>query len=223
MQILVVDDEHDILEFVEYNLVKQGYHVIKADNGNDAISLARHHKPDLILLDIMMPGMNGYQVCSQLKSDSHLSHIPIVYLTARSDETSEVLGLDQGADDYIIKPISISKVISRIKAVLRRTKVPEEITRNVIHIHDLQIDRESFIVVKNKTEIRLPLKEFEILFTLAANPGKVLSRQVLLNKIWGTDIYVIDRTVDVHIRKIREKIGDEYIETVKGVGYRFKK
>lgn len=221
--ILVVDDEQDILELVEYNLAKQGYRVMLTDNGAQALTLVRDHKPDLILLDIMMPDMDGHQVCTKLKSDQRFSHIPIIFLTARSDEMTEIRGLDEGADDYITKPVSISKLISRINAILRRIRMPDEMSGNVIEVRDLEIDRERYVVQKGDKEIQLPRKEFELLFLLAANAGKVLSRDILLNKIWGSDVYVLDRTVDVHIRKIREKIGEGYIDTVKGVGYRFKK
>lgn len=219
-RILVVDDEHDILELIEYNLKNEGYEVILADNGSEGIELAEKHRPDLILLDIMMPDMNGHQVCSHLKSNSVLKHIPVVFLTARDDEMTEIRSLNEGADDYLTKPITISRLLSHIKAVLRRSASSENETTGPIRLRDLEIDRERYVVVKQGEDIRLPKKEFEVLHYLAANPGKVISRQALLNKIWGDDIYVIDRTVDVHIRKIREKLGNQYIETVKGVGYR---
>ncbi len=221
--ILVVDDEHDILDLVEYNLIKQGYDVIKSDNGHDGIQLARKHKPSLILLDIMMPKMDGHQMCQFLKQERYLKDIPIIFLTARSDEKSEVQSLDEGADDYLTKPISISKLMSHIKAVLRRVGPNGEKQQKTIQLNDLEIDRERYIVLKSGREIRLPKKEFEVLHLLATHAGKVLSRKVLLNEVWGAHIYVIDRTVDVHIRKIREKLGDELIETIKGVGYRFRK
>jgi len=221
--ILVVDDEHDILDLVEYNLIKQGYDVIKSDNGHDGIQLARKHKPSLILLDIMMPKMDGHQMCQFLKQERYLKDIPIIFLTARSDEKSEVQSLDEGADDYLTKPISISKLMSHIKAVLRRVDPNGEKQHKTIQLNDLEIDRERYIVLKSGREVRLPKKEFEVLHLLATHAGKVLSRKVLLNEVWGAHIYVIDRTVDVHIRKIREKLGDELIETIKGVGYRFRK
>lgn len=221
--ILVVDDEHDILDLVEYNLIKQGYDVVKTDNGHDGIQLAKKHPPDLILLDIMMPKMDGHQVCLAIRQDPALKDIPIIFLTARSDEKTEVRSLDEGADDYLTKPISISKLMSRIKAVLRRVRENTTNLQKSIHLADLEIDRDRYVVLKNNREIRLPRKEFEVLFLLASHVGKVLSRQVLLNEIWGSNVYVIDRTVDVHVRKIREKLGDDYIETVKGVGYRFRR
>ncbi len=221
--ILVVDDEQDILDLVEYNLIKQGYEVLITDNGRDGIQLAKKHHPALILLDIMMPRMDGHQVCSNLKQDPELKDIPVIFLTARSDEQSEVRGLDEGADDYLTKPISISKLMSRIKVVLRRVREPLEAPKNNLVFENLTIDRDRYVVLKNSREIRLPRKEFEVLYLLASQAGKVLSRQHLLNEVWGANIYVIDRTVDVHIRKIREKVGDSLIETVKGVGYRFRK
>lgn len=219
--ILVVDDEHDLLDLIEYNLQQENYNVIKADNGKEGIELARQHKPDLILLDIMMPGMDGHEVCAILKDDQQFSQTPIVFLTARGDEKTEVKSLDRGADDYLTKPISTTKLLSRIKAVLRRytDKVSEKPN---IKVHDIQIDRDRYVVKKDGEELQFPRKEFELLYFLAARKGKVFSRQALLNEVWGNNIYVIDRTIDVHIRKIREKLGSEYIETVKGIGYRFK-
>ena len=219
--ILVVDDEQDLLDLIEYNLKKEGYNVLKADNGLDGINLAKKNHPDLILLDIMMPEMDGIEVCDVLKKDDSLKNTPIIFLTARSDEKTEIRGLDMGADDYLTKPISTTKLISRINAVLRRFQETEN-AGNVIEVHDLKIDKERYIVLRNSDEFQLPKKEFELLYFVSSTRGKVLDRQTLLNQIWGNNIYVIDRTIDVHIRKIREKIGDEYIETVKGVGYRFK-
>jgi len=219
--LLVVDDEEDLLELIAYNLKKEGYHVLTCDNGKEGIRLAGEYKPDLILLDIMMPGMSGIEVCRLLKQDVALRHTPIVFLTAKVDEKIEVQGLDLGADDYLSKPISTSKLKSRIKAVLRRYRNLEK-PDAVLHAHELMIDRDRYIVSDGTTEHQLPKKEFELLYYLASRKGKVLDRQTLLNEVWGNNIYVIDRTVDVHVRKIREKIGDEYIETVKGVGYRFR-
>jgi len=219
--ILVVDDEEDLLDIISYNLKKEGFDVLVAENGRAGIELARVHNPALIILDIMMPEMDGIEVCRFLKSDDSLRKTPIVFLTAKGDEKLEVKGLDLGADDFISKPVSTSKLISRIKAVLRRytDDDPESAT---LSVHNLQIDRSRYLVVNDGEEMSMPKKEFELLYFLAARKGKVFDRQTLLNEVWGNNIYVIDRTVDVHIRKIREKIGDEYIETVKGVGYRFK-
>ena len=223
-RILVVDDEHDILELLEYTLKKLGFEVFMADNGADGIKLAREHKPDLILLDIMMPKMDGHEVCARIKEDSALKNTPVIFLTAREDEKTEIRSLDEGADDFLTKPISISKLISRIKAVLRRFQgYSDDENKLSIRIHDLNIDRERYVVMKGEKEYRLPRKEFEVLFKLAEHPGIVLKREVLLNEIWGSNVFVVDRTVDVHIRKIRDKIGSEYIETVNGVGYRFRK
>ncbi|MDZ7717742.1 MAG: response regulator transcription factor [Balneolaceae bacterium] len=219
--ILVVDDEQDLLDLIEYNLRQEGYDVIKADNGKDGIQMAKEHMPDLVLLDIMMPQMDGIEVCDRMREDSTLSHIPIIFLTARSDEKTEIEGLNKGADDFITKPISTTKLVSRIKAVLRRFDETEEKVQK-LSVHDLEIDKDRYIVTRGDEEFQLPRKEFELLYYLASKRGKVRDRQTLLNKVWGDNIYVVDRTVDVHVRKIREKLGDHYIETVKGVGYRFK-
>jgi two-component system alkaline phosphatase synthesis response regulator PhoP len=219
--ILVVDDEKDLLDLIEYNLRKEGFDVLKAENGEEGIAMAKEHSPDLVLLDIMMPKMDGLQAVEEMRKDAELKKIPIILLTARSDEKTEVEGLNKGSDDYITKPISTTKLISRIKAVLRRFDEKEE-TSNILEVHNITIDRDRYIVYKEEEEFHLPRKEFELLFFLASRKGKVLDRQTLLNKVWGDNIYVVDRTVDVHVRKIREKLGDHYIETVKGVGYRFK-
>ncbi|PWN05945.1 DNA-binding response regulator [Rhodohalobacter mucosus] len=219
--ILVVDDEQDLLDLIEYNLKKEGYNVIKAENGLEGIKAAREHHPNLVLLDIMMPKMDGIETCEHLRADPELKHIPIIFLTARSDEKTEIEGLDKGADDFITKPISTTKLLSRINAVMRRFEETEE-EEQVLDVHDLKIDKERYIVTRGDEEFQLPRKEFELLYYLASRKGKVRDRQTLLNKVWGDNIYVVDRTVDVHVRKIREKLGDHYIETVKGVGYRFK-
>lgn len=219
--ILVVDDEQDLLDLIEYNLKKEGFGVLTSDSGEKGIEIARRKKPDLILLDIMMPGMDGIEVCRMIKSDPATQAIPVVFLTARGDEKSEITGLDLGADDYLFKPISTSKLLSRIKAILRRSQSGQQ-NETILKIHNLTIDRSRYIVSIGTKEMHLPRKEFELLSFLASRKGKVLDRQSLLNEVWGNNIYVLDRTVDVHIRKIREKIGEEYIETVKGVGYRFK-
>ncbi|MDA0736031.1 MAG: response regulator transcription factor [Bacteroidetes bacterium] len=219
--ILVVDDERDLLDLIEYNLKKEGFKVLKAENGEEGISKAKEHKPDLILLDIMMPKMDGLEAVEIMRKDDDLKKTPIIFLTARSDEKTEIDGLNKGGDDYITKPISTTKLVSRIKAVLRRFEDSEQ-TANKLEVHDLQIDKDRYIVLQEGNEFQLPRKEFELLFFLASRKGKVLDRQTLLNKVWGDNIYVVDRTVDVHVRKIREKLGDHYIETVKGVGYRFK-
>lgn len=220
-KILVVDDEEDLLDLIEYNLRREGFDVLKADNGETGIELAKQEVPNLILLDIMMPNMDGIEVCERIRNDANLMNTPIIFLTARSDEKSEVEGLNMGADDYITKPISTTKLISRIKAVLRRVD-ETELQVHVLSVHDLEIDKDRYIVTRGDEVFQLPKKEFELLYYLARKKGKVRDRQTLLNKVWGDNIYVVDRTVDVHVRKIREKLGDHYIETVKGVGYRFK-
>ncbi|NGP87175.1 response regulator transcription factor [Fodinibius halophilus] len=219
--ILVVDDEQDLLDLIEYNLQKEGFNVLKAENGLEGIEMAREHNPNLMLLDIMMPKMDGLEVVEKIRNDSKLQHIPIIFLTARGDEKTEVEGLDKGGDDYITKPISTTKLISRIKAVLRRFEETETMT-DKIEVHDIVIDKDRYIVTQGEDEHQLPRKEFELLYYLASRKGKVMDRQTLLNHVWGNNVYVVDRTVDVHVRKIREKLGKKYIETVKGVGYRFK-
>ena len=219
--ILVVDDEKDLLDLIEYNLKKEGFNVLKAENGEDGINIAKEHKPDLVLLDIMMPKMDGLEAVEIMRKDEALKRVPIIFLTARSDEKTEVEGLNKGGDDYITKPISTTKLVSRIKAVMRRFDENQD-SVNKLEVHDLEIDKDRYIVKREDVEFQLPRKEFELLFFLASRKGKVLDRQTLLNKVWGDNIYVVDRTVDVHVRKIREKLGDHYIETVKGVGYRFK-
>jgi two-component system alkaline phosphatase synthesis response regulator PhoP len=219
--ILVVDDETDLLDLIEYNLHKEGYKVLKAENGQEALKIARKSPPDLILLDVMMPKMNGIETIRELKADRELKNKPVVFLTARGDEKTELEGLELGADDFLSKPISTAKLLSRIKTVLRRSSSSADV-EIVMQAADLQIDRGRYVVIRGSEEFQLPRKEFELLSFLATRPGKVLDRQTLLNEVWGSNIYVIDRTVDVHIRKIREKLGDHYIETIKGVGYRFK-
>lgn len=219
--ILVVDDEKDLLDLIEYNLKKEGFNVIKAENGEEGIEKAKEFHPDLVLMDIMMPKMDGMEAVEKMRKDDELKSIPIIFLTARSDEKTEVEGLNKGGDDYITKPISTTKLISRIKAVLRRfDETEEEVNR--LEVHDLTIDKDRYIVTRGDEEFQLPRKEFELLYYLASRKGKVRDRQTLLNKVWGDNIYVVDRTVDVHVRKIREKLGDHYIETIKGVGYKFK-
>lgn len=225
-RILVVDDEEDIVELIRYNLTKEGFDVIPARNGKDALEKARP-APDLVLLDLMMPVMDGFETCRRLKSQPATGSIPVVFLTASASEVDEVVGLELGADDYIQKPISPRKLVARVKAVLRRAALPggmEHGEQERISIGRLEINRSTYTVKLGKKETFFPRKEFEILSLLAAHPGRVFSRESLLNIIWGTDVVVIDRTVDVHIRKIREKLGEdaEMIETIKGVGYRFR-
>ncbi len=219
-KVLVVDDEEPILELLKYNLEKEGYEVKVANNGQLAVEIARKFKPELVLLDIMMPHMDGVEACRQLRAMPDLVNTFIVFLTARSEEYSEVAAFDVGADDYITKPIKPRALMSRINAVFRRDSKGKP-TSAQISIGDLVIDRSSYTIKVKGKEINLPKKEFELLFFLAQNPNKVFSRDDLLQNIWGSDVYVLVRTVDVHIRKVREKIGDDYITTVKGVGYKF--
>jgi two-component system alkaline phosphatase synthesis response regulator PhoP len=218
-KILIVDDEKDILELLKYNLEKERYDVKTSTNGKDAIEIARGFVPDLILLDIMMPEMDGVETCRQLREVNELNDTFIIFLTARSEEYSEVAGFEAGGDDYLNKPIKPRALISRLKAMFRRKKKLSK-KEDYIEIGDLKIDRTSYSILVGKREVSLPKKEFELLYFLAENPNKVYSRDDLLKNIWGTDVYVLARTVDVHIRKVREKIGDGYITTVKGVGYK---
>ncbi len=219
-KILVVDDEADILELVKYNLKKEGYDVKTAANGMDAVEIARSFLPDLVLLDIMMPHQDGVETCRQLREIPELINTYLVFLTARSEEYSEVAAFDIGADDYITKPIKPRALISRIGAMFRRGERQGQ-DDNIIMTGGLVIDKTSYTISVNGKQITLPKKEFELLHFLAQNPNKVFNRDDLLQNIWGTDVYVLARTVDVHIRKVREKIGDGYIKTVKGVGYKF--
>ena len=221
-KVLVVDDEPDIVELLQYNLDKAGYEVKTANNGKEAIKVARSFVPHLILMDIMMPKMDGVEAGRQLREMPEIADTYIIFLTARVEEYSELAAFDVGADDYITKPIRPRALLSRIAALFRREqkKHQKEEKKDKILVGSLTIDRESYIVYNEKTPITLPKKEFEMLFFLAQNPNKVFSRDELLQNIWGTDVYVLARTVDVHIRKVREKIGEGYIKTVKGVGYK---
>lgn len=219
-KVLVVDDEEPILELLKYNLEKQGYDVRTASDGFTAVETARRFHPDLVLLDIMMPKMDGVETCRQIRAIPELQNTFVVFLTARAEEYSEVAAFDVGADDYITKPIKPRALMSRISALFRRDSKKKS-SSSQIKIGDLMIDRTSYTIKVKGKEISLPKKEFELLFFLAQNPNKVFSRDDLLQNIWGSDVYVLARTVDVHIRKVREKIGDDYITTVKGVGYKF--
>ena len=219
-KILVVDDEKDIVLLLKYNLESEGYFVNTATSGKDALQIAEKINPDLILLDLMMPGMDGIETCIQLRKIEKLASTSILFLTARSEEYSEVAAFDAGADDYIIKPIKPRALISRINSFYRRKNVGDE--SKIFIIGNLMIDKESHVVTSDGNEIFFPKKEFELLHFLATNPKKVFSREVLLRNIWGTDVHVVARTVDVHIRKIREKLGQCFITTIKGVGYKFK-
>jgi len=218
-KILIVDDEQDIVELLKYNLEKEGYKCYTASNGEEGVAKAKAKKPDLILLDIMMPKVDGIEACRQIRADDSLSDVFIAFLTARAEEYSEIAGFDVGADDYITKPIKPRVLISRIKALLSRKK--EDVKKESIEIGDLLIDRNTFDVTLRGMRMTLPKKEFELLYLLASKPDKVFTREAILNKVWGLDVSVVDRTIDVHIRKIREKIGNNSIQTVKGVGYKF--
>lgn len=217
-KILIADDEPDILEIIEFNLRANGYEVITAKNGNEALEKAKEFLPDLIILDIMMPGKNGIEVCNLLRMMPAFKETLIVFLTALSDEPTEIKGLESGADDYLTKPISPKILISKIHALFRRLNKDET---GIIKIGDLQINREKYSVKFKEADITLARKEFELLSLLASKPGKVFLRNEILNQIWGTEVIVGDRTIDVHIRKIRQKLGFDCITTVKGVGYKF--
>ena len=217
-KVLVVDDEESILELLKYNLEKAGYDVEAAGDGVQAIAMAKKFHPDLVLLDVMMPVMDGVETCRRLREIPELQKTFVIFLTARSEEYSEVAGFDAGADDYITKPIKPRALISRIQAIFRRELAPAS---SVIDVGTLKIDRANYTATVDGKEISLPKKEFELLFYLAQNRNKVHSRDDLLRHIWGTDVFVVPRTVDVHVRKVREKVGESYIRTVKGVGYKF--
>lgn len=217
-KILLVDDEPDIIDLVSYNLQKEGYKLETATNGRDAIEIARKFVPDLILLDVMMPEMDGVETCVQLREIDALKPTIIAFLTARGEDYSQIAGFDAGADDYISKPIKPRVLMSRIQALLRRKGGAEQDAETINGLH---IDKERYIVTLNGVEFHLPKKEFELLALLTSKPGRVFTREVIFDSIWGDDVIVGDRTIDVHIRKLREKLGSEYISTVKGVGYKF--
>ncbi|MFN3918106.1 MAG: response regulator transcription factor [Flavobacteriales bacterium] len=221
-KILLVDDEEDIRELIGYNLEKEGFQVEKAINGKQAVEIAAKFLPDLILMDVMMPEMDGIEACMEIRETPELKNIIVAFLTARGEDYSQIAGFDSGADDYITKPIKPRVLISRVKALLRRKgglSFSEESSASE-SIHGISIDREKYIVIKDGKEISLPKKEFELLALLLSKPGKVFTRETILSTVWGQDIVVGDRTIDVHIRKLREKIGDEVIKTIKGVGYK---
>lgn len=217
-KILIADDEPDILEILSFNLTAEGYEITTAKNGVEALEKAKQHMPDLIILDVMMPGKNGIEVCNILRSQPIFNATLIIFLTAMADESSEIKGLETGADDYITKPVSPKILTSKVNALFRR--LANEGT-STIKVGDFEIDREKYLVSYGDTEIVLARKEFELVALLASKPGKVFLRNEILNRIWGTDVIVGDRTIDVHIRKIRQKLGVDCISTVKGVGYKF--
>lgn len=219
-KVLIADDEPDITEILEYTLTKEGCLVKVCHNGNDAVDLNRDFKPDLVILDVMMPGMDGIEACFQMKQDKANNDPKILFLTARSEEYSEVSGLDAGADDYITKPIRPRVLLSRIKAVLRRSGA-DDLKRENITQGEFSIDWNRYIILKSEQEFVLPKKEMELFSLLFNTPGKVFERETIMRKVWGVDVVVGDRTIDVHIRKLREKFGDHHFVTVKGVGYKF--
>ena len=223
-RILLVDDENDILEFLSYNLRNEGFEVLTCPDGQTALNIIDDFMPHLIVLDVMMPGMDGIETCEQIRLNPKYNNILITFLTARSEDYSQVAGLEAGADDYINKPIKPKVLVSRVKALLRRKGsevVQSDNDAGLIEISDLKIDRESYQVTLNHDDILLPRKEFEILYLLASKPGKVFNREEIFDKIWGDNVVVGGRTIDVHVRKLRRKLGRDYIVTVKGVGYKF--
>lgn len=218
IKILLVDDEQDILEIIGYNLSQEGYQVFTANNGREAVEKAQKELPNLIILDVMMPEMDGMEACEHIRRIPSLQNTIITFLTARGEDYSQVAGFDAGADDYITKPVKPKVLVSKVKALLRRVK--EETQGDVLNVGDIEINREEYKIVKNGVEIILPRKEFELFYLLASKPGKVFKREEILDKVWGNEVVVGGRTIDVHIRKLREKIGDEWFKTIKGVGYK---
>lgn len=226
-RLLVVDDEPDLVDLLVYNLQREGYAVTSARDGMQALELAQSVEPDLVLLDVMMPGLDGIAVARRLREHATLRHVPILMLTALDGTDDHVRGLDIGADAYLSKEVPMPVLLSQVRALLRGSSRTQE-APGTLRVHDLEISRERYLVFRDtpggeRESVRLPRKEFELLYVLASHPGKVFTRQDVLDRVWGRDVYVVDRTVDVHVRKIREKLGDDYVETVKGVGYRFRK
>ena len=219
-RILLVDDEKDVREFLSYNIKKEGYQVFTATNGREAIAEANKHKPHLIILDVMMPEMDGIEACDELRKKPEFNNTIIIFLTARGEDYSQIAGFEAGADDYVTKPIKPKVLVSRIKALLRRHTSAEE-NNNISDFGTFTIDRDKYVIVKGKEEISLPKKEFELLLLLTSRPNKVFTREEIFSKVWGDSVIVGDRTIDVHIRKIREKLDIINIKTVKGVGYKF--
>ncbi|MCP1995329.1 response regulator transcription factor [Flavobacterium sp. HSC-61S13] len=219
IKILLVDDEQDILEIIGYNLVQEGYQVITASNGREAVQKAQKEHPHLIIMDVMMPEMDGMEACEHIRRIPELQSTIITFLTARGEDYSQVAGFDAGADDYITKPVKPKVLMSKVKALLRRFK-EEEKSGDIITVGEIEINREEYKIVKEGVEIILPRKEFELFYLLASKPGKVFKREEILDKVWGNEVIVGGRTIDVHIRKLREKIGDEWFKTIKGVGYK---
>lgn len=219
-KILLVDDEPDIVEFLSYNLKKEGYTVFAASNGKDAINIAKKEHPHLIILDVMMPDMDGIETCREIRDIKEIKDVLIAFLTARSEDYTQIAGFEVGADDYITKPIKPRVFISRVKALLRRLQTNAS-TETSVAFGDIKIDKEKHVIYKGEVEINLPKKEFKLFSLLSSKPGKVFTREYILEQVWGDEVVVGDRTIDVHIRKLREKIGEDYFKTVKGVGYKF--
>jgi two-component system alkaline phosphatase synthesis response regulator PhoP len=221
IKILLVDDEPDILEIVGYNLLQEGYQIVTAANGREAVAKAKSELPQLIIMDVMMPEMDGMEACESIRKIPELSNVMIAFLTARNEDYSQVAGFDAGADDYINKPIKPKLLVSKVKALLRRLKSEEKQNAETLNVGGIEINREEYKIIKDDLEIVLPRKEFELFYLLASKPGKVFKREEILDKVWGNDVIVGGRTIDVHIRKLREKIGDDFFKTIKGVGYKF--
>ena len=220
-KILVVDDDPEIVEILKYNLLNSGFEVKVAYNGIQAVKKSKKFKPDIILMDVMMPEMNGIEACTEIRNIDNLKNVQIIFLSARGEDYTQIAAFDAGADDYINKPIKPKILLKKITNIAKRLKSFEN-GETFIKVSDLKINREEYLVTRNKTEIILPRKEFELLFLLASKPGKVFSRDEIMNKVWGSQVVVGDRTIDVHVRKLREKLGENYIKTRKGVGYKFK-
>ena len=221
IKILLVDDEPDILEIVGYNLKNEGYKIYTAKNGIEAVASAKKHTPHLIILDIMMPEMDGIEACEKIRATKGLENVLITFFTARGEDYSQMAGFDVGADDYITKPIKPKVLISKIKALLRRVNEDTHTSSDKLKVGDIIIDREEYVIIKEGEKLSLPRKEFELFSLLASKPDKVFKRDDILDKVWGNEVVVGGRTIDVHIRKLREKIGDNFFKTVKGVGYKF--
>jgi len=220
IKILLVDDEQDILEILGYNLTQEGYQIVTASNGKEAIQVAKKELPQLIIMDVMMPEMDGMEACENIRRLPELSNVIITFLTARNEDYSQVAGFEAGADDYIAKPIKPKVLVSKVKALLRRLK-DDEVKDDILYVGGIEVNREEYKIVQDGREIVLPRKEFELFYLLASKPGKVFKREEILDKVWGNEVVVGGRTIDVHIRKLREKIGDELFKTIKGVGYKF--
>ena len=221
IKILLVDDEPDILEIVGYNLKSEGYQVFTANNGAEGVKEAKKVAPHLIMLDIMMPEMDGIEACEKIRKEKSLENTIITFLTARGEDYSQVAGFDAGADDYITKPIKPKVLVSKVKSLLRRLKTEVVSEESTVKIGDILINRDEYVVFKGDKKINLPRKEFELFSLLTSKPGKVFKRETILENVWGNEVVVGGRTIDVHIRKLREKIGDDFFKTVKGVGYKF--